>query len=460
VSRPAPLTPAQQEAVADLGRNWCVTSGAGCGKTRVLVERYIRFLEADLELPLERLAAITFTEMAAAEMRDRIRRACRDRLEEARSAGDAVRIERWLQRYWDVDVAPIHTIHGFCAAILRRFPIEAGVDPNFEMLDEAAADLLLRDVVCRTVEELLEAEDADVLAMLEHYDLKRGREVLAEIVGPHREVLRRVAEPVMARSDAEILKDLKQRSDALVREACEEVLADAGVVRALADLRKFSGKAGDKREAIRLQMLEAVDRIAGARTADVATAALEALLAIHLRGGSAKHWPSAEALQTVTDATKILKDAFKEVNDDLPVFDEAVERQHLAVARAMFRTARRVQNNYDEATSRSAPATSCGPTPASSEPAEAPTAPSSSTNSRTRTSCNSKSWTCWRPRPGSLPAGAGAARRRRSARGRSSASATQSNPSTVSAARRSKCSSVRSGASAGRARKGSPRVSG
>ena len=352
MSRPAPLTPAQQEVVADLGRNWCVTSGAGCGKTRVLVERYIRFLEDDLALPLERLAAITFTEMAAAEMRDRIRRACQTRLEEARSAGDAVRIGRWLQRYWDVDVAPIHTIHGFCAALLRRFPIEAGVDPNFEMLDEAAADLLLQETVGRTVEELLEAEDADVLKMLEHYDLGRGREVLAEIVGQHREVLRRVAEPAMARSDAEILKDLKRRSDEIVREACEEVLADAGVVRALADLRKFSGRAEDKREQIRRGMLDAVDRIARARTADVKKSAVAALLAIPLRGGSAKHWPSADALQAVTEATKTIKDAFKEAAADLPVFDEEVERQHLAVARAMFRTARRVQAAYDEAKRR------------------------------------------------------------------------------------------------------------
>ena len=352
MSRPAPLTPAQQEVVADLGRNWCVTSGAGCGKTRVLVERYIRFLEDDLALPLERLAAITFTEMAAAEMRDRIRRACRDRLQEARSAGDAVRIERWLQRYWDVDVAPIHTIHGFCGAILRRFPLEAGVDPNFEMLDEAAADLLLQETVGRTVEKLLEAEDADVLNMLEHYDLGRGREVLAEIVGQHREVLRRVAEPAMARSDAEILKDLKRRSDELVREACEEVLADAGVVRALGDLRKFSGRAVDKREEIRRRMLDAVDRIAKGRTADVMKSAVEALLAIPLRGGSAKHWTSADALQAVTEATKTIKDAFKETVADLPVFDEEVERRHLAVARAMFRTARRVQAGYDEAKRR------------------------------------------------------------------------------------------------------------
>jgi len=352
VSRPAPLTPAQQEVVADLGRNWCVTSGAGCGKTRVLVERYIRFLEDDLELRLERLAAITFTEMAAAEMRDRIRRACRDRLEEARSAGDAVRIERWLQRYWDVDVAPIHTIHGFCGAILRRFPIEAGVDPNFEMLDEAAADLLLQETVGRTVEKLLEAEDADVLALLESYDLGRGREVLAEIVGQHREVLRRVAEPAMARSDAEILKDLKRRSDELVREACEEVLADAGVVRALGDLRKVSGKAGDKREQIRRGMLDAVDRIAKGRTADVMKSAVEALLAIRLQGGIEKNWPSAGALQAVTEATKTIKDAFKEAVADLPVFDEEVERQHLAVARAMFRTARRVEAGYDGAKRR------------------------------------------------------------------------------------------------------------
>jgi ATP-dependent helicase/nuclease subunit A len=352
VSRPAPLTCAQQEVVADLDRNWCVTSGAGCGKTRVLVERYLRFLEEDPELPLERLAAITFTEMAAAEMRDRIRQACRARLDEARTAGDAVRVERWLERYWDVDIAPIHTIHGFAAAILKRFPIEAGVDPNFEMLDEASADLLLQEVVCRTIEELLEAEDADILTMLEHYSLPRARAILAEIVGKHREVLRRVAEPVMARSDAEILKDLARRNDELVREACAEVLADAGVVAALGNLRKFSGKAADKREAIRRRMLEVVDRIAGARTADVATAALDALLAIRLGGGSVKNWPSAEALNAVGEAAKTVKGTFKKAAADLPKFDKETEREHLAVARAMYRTAQRVQAAYDKAKRR------------------------------------------------------------------------------------------------------------
>ena len=352
MSRPAPLTPAQQEVVADLGRNWCVTSGAGCGKTRVLVERYIRFLEDDLGLPLERLAAITFTEMAAAEMRDRIRRACRDRLEEARSAGDAVRIERWLQRYWDVDVAPIHTIHGFCAALLRRFPIEAGVDPNFEMLDEAAADLLLQETVGRTVEKLLEAEDADVLAMLEHYDLGRGREVLTEIVGRHREVLRRVAEPVMARSDAEILKDLKRRSDERVREACEEVLTDPVVADALVVLRKHGGDETDRFEQVRQSTLEQVKRLASARTGEQARAAADTVTTIDLRPGSKRLWPSEEIFREAKDAAGAIRDAFRKALKDLPTFDMETEAQHLAVARAMFRTARRVQAAYDEAKRR------------------------------------------------------------------------------------------------------------
>jgi ATP-dependent exoDNAse (exonuclease V) beta subunit len=80
----SPLTSAQRAIIDDTGANRCVTSGAGCGKTRVLVERYIRFLEEDLTLGLERLAAITFTDAAAAQMRDRIRAACRSHIDEAR----------------------------------------------------------------------------------------------------------------------------------------------------------------------------------------------------------------------------------------------------------------------------------------------------------------------------------------------------------------------------------------
>ena len=348
MSPPGQLTAAQMRAAGDLDRNFCVTSGAGCGKTRVLVERYIRYLEDDLRLPLERLAAITFTEMAAAEMRDRIRRACRDWLTKARAAGDAFLLERWRSRYWDVDVAPIHTIHGFCAGLLHRFPIEAGVDPNFRTLDETSAALLLQEVVNATVETLLEAGDADLLTVLEHFTLNPAREMLAEIVGQRREELESLARPVMEQSDDKILKGLKKRFDQLIRETCEGVLRNEAVARALGTLRKLAGHAEDKREQIRREMLGAVEHLRRARTAENAAAAVARILAMPLRGGSAKHWPSPEALNAVQEATKSVKDAFKEALDDVPPFDEEIEKRHLTLARALFRTARHVIAAYDE----------------------------------------------------------------------------------------------------------------
>jgi len=217
------LTEAQRRVVTPLDENFCVTSGAGCGKTRVLVERYIYFLDQDRDLSLGRLAAITFTENAAAEMRGRIREACLGQIAAARQANDRVRLDRWLQRYWDVDIAPVNTIHGFCAALLRGWPIEAGVDPQFAVLDETGAAFLQMDVVAAVVEDLLAAEDADLLAVLEHFRLDAARDILRTVIGEKREVLRRVAGPVMARGDEEILAGLKKQ--AFYRTACRAIEA-------------------------------------------------------------------------------------------------------------------------------------------------------------------------------------------------------------------------------------------
>jgi ATP-dependent helicase/nuclease subunit A len=361
MSRLARLTDEQRAVVTDLGANYCVTSGAGCGKTRVLVERYVQFLEEDLDLALERLAAITFTEMAAAEMRDRIRRTCRERA--AESAGDlscvakrgfakqdarAARI--WTARYWGVDTAPIDTIHAFCAGILRRWPIEAGIDPNFAMLDEAEAALLQDDVVRRIVETLLEAEDADLLALLEHVDLMAARDMLGEIVREKREVLRRVAAPVLARGDDEVLAGLKQAADdetlALLRRA-----ADAPAVREAARaLATRAGRAGDARELLRARAVEEVGRLRDARTAQVALAAADWLATgINLTRGSASAWSSPDDLEAVKGALRTVRDAMKKALERVPRFDEATERAHLALARALGRTAGRVGDAYDAA---------------------------------------------------------------------------------------------------------------
>ena len=125
----------------DLGTTFLVEAGAGTGKTRVLVDRYVRCV-----LDPERgtrdvgaVAAITFTEKAAGELRQRIREELERRALAAEpGSADAATIQTALDA---LDDAPIGTIHGFAGRLLREFPVEAGVDPAFEQLDGLGAEI-------------------------------------------------------------------------------------------------------------------------------------------------------------------------------------------------------------------------------------------------------------------------------------------------------------------------------
>ena len=353
----SPLTAAQLDIIADTHANRCVTSGAGCGKTSVLVERYIRFLEEDLALGLARLAAITFTDAAAAQMRDRIRKACRRHVEDARKAGDTRAVQTWLERYWDVDVASIDTIHAFCGGLLRRYAIEAGVDPNFALLDEAESTFLVEDIVRRTIEGTLAKADAapdeaatDLLTVLEHFTLDQARENLAVILREEREVLQRVAAPVMARSDEEILRNLKTAVGEMTLTLLRGAAQTPAAKKAVETAARLSGKPGDTLEEMRRAALDEVQRLATARNADQATAAAQRLVAlINARPRSAKQWPSQEDFDAVKAALATLKKAVKSALEEVPAFDPDAEARHLALARAFYRTSLRAIEAYQAA---------------------------------------------------------------------------------------------------------------
>src|SRR5262245_47891419 len=136
-----PLTPQQRAALDARDRSVSLAAGAGCGKTFVLTERFISQLDpqaADEAANLDQLVAITFTDAAAREMRDRIRRRCFERLQ---AAGDRAEAAAWQRLMRSIDAARISTIHAFCTALLRRYAVEAGLDPQFEVLDAPAAEL-------------------------------------------------------------------------------------------------------------------------------------------------------------------------------------------------------------------------------------------------------------------------------------------------------------------------------
>jgi ATP-dependent helicase/nuclease subunit A len=131
----------RDRVTTDLGTTFLLEAGAGTGKTRVLVDRYVNCVLDPVRGTgaVRTVAAITFTEKAAGELRQRIREEF-ERLA-AESAGDAVRAAVIQGALDDLDDAPISTIHGFAGRLLREFPVEAGVDPAFEQLDALGSDL-------------------------------------------------------------------------------------------------------------------------------------------------------------------------------------------------------------------------------------------------------------------------------------------------------------------------------
>ncbi len=143
---PIRLTKQQRRAVNEWQHDVLVTAGAGSGKTRTLVARYIALLEHGMTA--REIAAITFTEKAAREMRNRIRSEVSRRALVASSSEESA---RWEEHAAQMDAARIGTIHSLCTEIIHAHPVEAQADPGFEVLDEGLAAALREQVVQETL---------------------------------------------------------------------------------------------------------------------------------------------------------------------------------------------------------------------------------------------------------------------------------------------------------------------
>ena len=181
------LTSEQRAALEDHDRTLSLAAGAGCGKTFVLTERFLSYLDPrmlDTPAELHELVAITFTDAAAREMRLRIRRRCYELYQQAQESSERAAWQRLLRC---LDAARISTIHSFCGTLLRNHPVEAAVDPRFEVLDPPAAELLRLQTLDDSLRELLQASDERVLKLATRFRLQNLREYLADLMGTHLE---------------------------------------------------------------------------------------------------------------------------------------------------------------------------------------------------------------------------------------------------------------------------------
>ena len=140
-------------AAHTLDRHVSVTAGPGAGKTTVLVERYLHILRAQ-EISVDQIVAITFTNRAANEMRGRLRA----ELDKLLWSAPPVERAKWMRHKRTLDGAIITTIHGFCARLLREFPVEADIDPQFALLDAHQSSMLEEAVVEESLTEFISAK--------------------------------------------------------------------------------------------------------------------------------------------------------------------------------------------------------------------------------------------------------------------------------------------------------------
>jgi len=130
-----PVDESERAFAKDPRNHVVLEASAGTGKTKVLVDRYVNLIEAGVDP--RNILAITFTRKAAAEMRDRVLTTIRERVTgpDQSASANALRAQWALIKDRAADIN-ISTIDAFCFGLLREFPLEADVDPAFEIADE------------------------------------------------------------------------------------------------------------------------------------------------------------------------------------------------------------------------------------------------------------------------------------------------------------------------------------
>jgi ATP-dependent helicase/nuclease subunit A len=187
------LTAEQENAAARRVGPLLIGAGAGSGKTSVLVERFVRAVREDGIAP-GRILAITFTERAASELRQRIR----DRFVELG--------ERTAAR--ELENAFLSTFHGFCVRLLRAHPLIAGIDPEFTILEEGFASHMRADAFARSLESFITEGGDPALELLAAYGADRTQAMILSVYAELRS--RGEREPRLARVVIEGSTDMQR----------------------------------------------------------------------------------------------------------------------------------------------------------------------------------------------------------------------------------------------------------
>ena len=342
---PPSLTDQQRRALSAGGVSVALSAGAGCGKTFVLTERFFTELEPDgsreQRSRLGQIVAITFTERAAREMRDRIRKACRVRLENCPEH----QIDHWLALVREMDSARISTIHSFCGSLLRAHAVEAGIDPRFRVLDAAQAATLLFELTDEVLRERLAGRDEATLALVTRLSLDRLRAIIARLLAARQDI-----DWALWRSETPegLVKRWEEfwRHDTLPR--ILRTIADSPDAKTLLDV---SDRYPPDHPTMRERCDALREQIPKLRDAGDTSAPQELLATIRENakvqgGGSKKNWVNEDVFGQFRDAAKRLRDRIDKVEKQMQ-FDALAAQPAAEASLQAISLAADVAEQYD-----------------------------------------------------------------------------------------------------------------
>lgn len=225
-------TKEQSQAIDLRDNNILVAAAAGSGKTAVLVER-IKKIILEEKCPVDRMLIVTFTNAAAAEMKEKIQKAIKDTLDDLiQRDGPKDQIVFLKKELNLIPSSNISTFHSFALDVIRRYFYLIHVEPNFKICDTVQETLLKGEAMDELLDELFEADEPEFYHFLKCYSGDRNENRFRELIDNCYKTIGSLPEPFQwLENSVEQLKDGKLFKDGLVAEslflAAEEKLSEA-----------------------------------------------------------------------------------------------------------------------------------------------------------------------------------------------------------------------------------------
>lgn len=182
-------TEKQTEAIELRNKNMLVAAAAGSGKTAVLVER-IKQLIIQEGVSVNEMLVVTFTNAAAAEMREKIVQAVTSEIEN--NSGDTVFLRRQLNLIYKANIS---TFHAFALEVIRRFFHVIGIDPNFKICDQAQQIILQAQAMDNLFEEMFDKDGHEFIEFLNNYASSKNENSVKEMILEVYKTIQSVPEP-------------------------------------------------------------------------------------------------------------------------------------------------------------------------------------------------------------------------------------------------------------------------